>query len=1111
MKKMLVATVAAAVLAFAVQAKTTTWTGGKTGSIADATWSNGAPQPGDTVRFTSEVTALTGDLWDLGSAGLTISNSATVTWQVPFKGTGELKKYGTSELVLNYENTAKTDTKALDDFTGNIRLYEGVFSAQSRYNKYPFGKGGTIYINRLTDTRPGVRNNSFDGSIPNNIVINGSMPGSATAFAVCCNQKNTFSGTITGNDDISLGEGYRPGTFSGAISVPYGKNVYVTITTTKAGEEGDPAKWTTMKLTGRVSGSVIRQDYDNKPAIEGFLSLENQQGRPSDKLRLEVGTNTLESSAVWNGRLVEVASTKGRAVGLVLKSANNLKEFATLKISNSDAGNRLATVDIPNGVTATVNELWVEGVKKSAGTYTAASLPGYITGGGSLKVKGLAYNVWIGADNTKKWSDGANWTLGHSPADGEYAYFPEMVSPAGSNAVETVDYGNAKLQIIAYGTFYCQTKFKGTGAISKAGTGKLVLVNDQPDLAAPIALNNGILESACRDATKPFGTGKITIKRNSDTRPILYASAWNQTVPNEIAVDGAIPGNLNGNDSVEGAIYFSQKSAFTGSITGNDDLSIKHNYRELTVSGPVSVPSGKKVYLLTNFADSRTKIDFTGSVKGDVVRAGVSKGLMYFAGEQGRAGDTFTFEAAGTNGYAATATWLGSKMIVRRPADANYKGDDTVLELNGSANLLPTATLEVDSRNAPGAGRARVNVASGVTVKVGSFIVDGETKPAGVYDRSNCDCIVGAGAIEVPKPTNEWVGEQLASWNETTSWSLGEVPVAGDTVRFPDSVVTVGVEKVTYDAGTITIVNSKKLVIMAEIAGGVKVIKDGAGELAFAEKCTFTGGLQVRDGDIAGLGSANNQQNIAGEGTVELVAKTTESPYYFFNRWGAIYTNDFAVSGEITGSAHGALYNSNKTEVRGNITGDGNFRINNGYANLIITGDVTLPKGKLLTLNNTADSSAQPFDWNQNPITIFRGAVNASIRKIGPGHIVLGGTQTREDDAITLNHGTIVMTNGCYWAGTNIVVNKSADSYKPVLSLSDAGNLNPAATIRLTGDTAKLNLCNAKPVRVAALVIDGVAQPNGLYDAAKLPASITGTGAILVGEPVKRGIILYLK
>lgn len=113
---------AAAVPAFA---KTTTWKGDSTGKFSDAgNWDNGAPEPGDTAKFTKAVTLVAGD-FDLAADGLTVENTATVTWNVRLTGSGLFTKAGTGQV----------DVRTNAFHTGGTRLTCGKFSLSNRYCK----------------------------------------------------------------------------------------------------------------------------------------------------------------------------------------------------------------------------------------------------------------------------------------------------------------------------------------------------------------------------------------------------------------------------------------------------------------------------------------------------------------------------------------------------------------------------------------------------------------------------------------------------------------------------------------------------------------------------------------------------------------------------------------------------------------------------------------------------------------------------------------------------------------------------------------------------------------------------------------------------------------
>ena len=130
-------------------------------------------------------------------------------------------------------------------------------------------------------------------------------------------------------------------------------------------------------------------------------------------------------------------------------------------------------------------------------------------------------------------------------------------------------------------------------------------------------------------------------------------------------------------------------------------------------------------------------------------------------------------------------------------------------------------------------------------------------------------------------------------------------------------------------------------------------------------------------------------------------------------------------------------------------------------------------------------------------------SIDASIVKTGLSYLYLNGQSTNPSNALTINVGTNQLGTSAFWAGTNIVVAGS----NAALRLTASGNLSPDATLALSGG-GKAVLDAGVKAQVAALVLDGVPQKAGYYNAVRLPQYIGGAGRIVVGIP---GVMILVR
>jgi autotransporter-associated beta strand protein len=124
---------------------------------------------------------------------------------------------------------------------------------------------------------------------------------------------------------------------------------------------------------------------------------------------------------------------------------------------------------------------------------------------------------------------------------------------------------------------------------------------------------------------------------------------------------------------------------------------------------------------------------------------------------------------------------------------------------------------------------------------------------------------------------------------------------------------------------------------------------------------------------------------------------------------------------------------------------------------------------------NIADSTTTPVDLLVTGKIINSGGTPAGINKNSSGTMVLAGTNSY-DGATTVNQGTLQLNVAC---------------------------LNPAAAVSIaTTNGAQLVLSFPGTNIVSAFNTNGVALPNGVYNAVNMPGVISGSGALQVGAAV---------
>ncbi|MBN8456982.1 MAG: autotransporter-associated beta strand repeat-containing protein [Verrucomicrobia bacterium] len=292
------------------------------------------------------------------------------------------------------------------------------------------------------------------------------------------------------------------------------------------------------------------------------------------------------------------------------------------------------------------------------------------------------------------------------------------------------------------------------------------------------------------------------------------------------------------------------------------------------------------------------------------------------------------------------------------------------------------------------------------------------------------------------------------------------------------SDTTVGV-----DAGTLTVSG------FYQDSGSFGLIKVGSGTLRLTAESTYSGGTTVNQGTLrlesnGGTGRIRGALTVNTGGTVETFGDGTGLGYvdqissviinggtvtsagsmHVWNITGGInMTGGTLQSNNGTSDPGGAQLEWNRTAVNTNASADtatigGRIRIRGDHGN---TG-----------INFTVADGAAPTDLLVSA-AVTEASGGMGITKNGPGKMVLTGTNGYTGPT-TVNAGTLSLGNGT--TGTNLDNN---------------------ATVYLES-TAALDLNFTGTDEVGSLVIDGIDQGSGTFDATTHPGLLTGTGSLLV-------------
>lgn len=271
--------------------------------------------------------------------------------------------------------------------------------------------------------------------------------------------------------------------------------------------------------------------------------------------------------------------------------------------------------------------------------------------------------------------------------------------------------------------------------------------------------------------------------------------------------------------------------------------------------------------------------------------------------------------------------------------------------------------------------------------------------------------------------------------------------------------------------------------------GSYGLVKTGAGTLRLTQVSTYTGATTVNQGRLL-LDASGGNGRIRGSLTVQP---------------GAVV--------ETTGDGTGLGWNGELSSVSingGTVTSAGTIHIWN------IPGGITMTGGLLQSNNGVSNPAGPQLEWNRASVNILASAATSEIA---------GRIRMRADNG----YGGILFNVADGAATEDLKVSAAITEASPglgitksgpgTLSLSGANSYSGTTTVNqgtlvVGNGTISSNLDNGAPVSIAAdavlkldftgsdevgsLVIDGVDQGNGTFNASTHPGVITGSGSLVV-------------
>ena len=335
----------------------------------------------------------------------------------------------------------------------------------------------------------------------------------------------------------------------------------------------------------------------------------------------------------------------------------------------------------------------------------------------------------------------------------------------------------------------------------------------------------------------------------------------------------------------------------------------------------------------------------------------------------------------------------------------------------------------------------------------------------------------------------------------------------------------------TYTGQTV-ITNGRVFVTSAgNIGGGTTIVQTNAGQLYINGNATYSNPLNISS---AGYPEADANNNFDGAVRVDTSATLSGPVTLSGNARFANYAASgvtINISGQISGNYSLDFYGMNNgansrifqlSNTGNNFTGNANIFCND-YASARTGASTTLQLGKSDVIPNGNGLGRVVFNGaDANHLTIlemngFSETINGVSNVSATGAIIrntaTGASTLTIGDANTNSTFTGVITDGGAGSGKTLGITKIG-SGKVTLTAFNTYNgnttvsagtlaigqpsLSPVSTVTVAGGAA-LELDYTGGNLVAALVLNGVNQPNGTYNSSNSGGLITGTGSIVVG------------
>jgi autotransporter-associated beta strand protein len=759
------------------------------------------------------------------------------------------------------------------------------------------------------------------------------------------------------------------------------------------------------------------------------------------------GNNTYAGDTTISAGTLSVASSANLGTGGLTIDGGTLQITASTTITQGIALG-LGTVSVAPGITATLSGSLFDSALAPPG---GAELT--VAGGGTINLTGLA-NFYFGATNVVGGSavvvsddlslgaPAAAVRLGNATTSGTLGI------TAGSFLVSsrafTLNAGGGVIDTQGTATAFISGTISGAGALTKTGTGNLMLLATNT-YAGGTVIRNGTLTAAGIDV---FGSGRVQV----DAPATILFSSFDQTV-GSLAGDGTVSlGTANINVGTDNT-----NSSFAGVITGTGGL-FKVGTGTLTLTGGNTYSGG------TTVSGGRLVGDTT-SLQGNILdnaqlefnqnTAGTYGGVISGSGSLIKSGGG-TLTLTGANTYSGGTTVNGGTLqgdtttlqgdIVNNAAVSFNQTADGIYtgSMSGTGALVKNggATLTLAGANTQSGGTViQAGTVIGTATSFGGGILNNATAVFDqISDATFGGTIAGSGTLVKS-------GSGALTLTGTSTYSGGTLITDGTLIGSTQSLRGT----ITNDA-QLTFAQNFDGTFTGSIGGTGALFKTGTGTAFLSGTSTYTGGTTVNGGILAGT-TSSLQGNILNNAGVEFAQ-----------------SGDGTFAGTMSGT--GTLFKSGAGTLT--LAGANSF-----------TGGTVVTGGAIALAQDSALGAAASRVWlgdlaSSGTLEFTNGAGLSSLRAFT---LETGGGVFNTTGAPVTLAGEIDGSGGLTKIGAGVLELAHTNSY--------------TGTTLVSGGTLRAGAANAFGNGGALQIEGGTVDLNGF---AQSVSSLTGAGDIALGS-----------